>query len=101
MQGVTAITPGTAYGSLTNFLKITLKKFTKIYIVAIQFKIRGEFIELIKLLKVTGISESGAQAQALVEANEVNVNGQLETRKRAKIKSGDTVETSGETIIVE
>ena len=65
------------------------------------FKIRGEFIELIKLLKVTGVSESGAQAQALVEANEVKVNGEIETRKRAKIKPGDRVETEAGVIIVE
>jgi ribosome-associated protein len=64
------------------------------------FKIKGDFIELIKLLKVTGISESGAQAQALVEANEVKVNGAIETRKRAKIKPGDRIETAQETIVV-
>ncbi len=68
---------------------------------AIPFKIRGEFIELIKLLKVTGISESGAQAQALVEANKVKVNGEIETRKRAKIKPGDRIETADESIEVE
>jgi ribosome-associated protein len=64
------------------------------------FKIKGDFIELIKLLKVTGISESGAQAQALVEANEVKVNGAIETRKRAKIKPGDRIETAQEIIVV-
>jgi ribosome-associated protein len=65
------------------------------------FKIKGEFIELIKLLKVTGVSESGAQAQALVEANAVKVNGALETRKRAKIKPGDRIETAEGIILVE
>lgn len=64
------------------------------------FKIKGEFIELIKLLKVTGVSESGAQAQALVEANEVKVNGAIETRKRAKIKPGDRIETEQGIIVV-
>lgn len=65
------------------------------------FKIRGEFIELIKLLKVTGIAESGAKAQALVEENIVKVNGEIETRKRAKIKAGDRIQVGSEVIVAE
>ena len=65
------------------------------------FEIKGEYIELIKLLKATGISENGAQAQALVLENLVKVNGQTETRKRAKIKRGDRVETPNGNVVVE
>lgn len=57
------------------------------------FQIRGEYIELIKLLKATGHAENGAQAQAMVIANDVKLNGHTETRKRAKLKPGDKVET--------
>lgn len=65
------------------------------------FEIKGEYIELIKLLKATGISENGSQAQALVLENQVKVNGQTETRKRAKIKRGDRVETPYGNVVVE
>ena len=57
------------------------------------FKINGEYIELIKLLKATQMAESGAQAQMLVVDKQIKVNGQLEMRKRAKLKAGDKVET--------
>lgn len=57
------------------------------------FEITGEYIQLIQLLKAAGLVENGGEAQALVVDNKVKVNGQLETRKRAKIRPGDVVET--------
>lgn len=57
------------------------------------FKLNTEYIELIKLLKAVGIAENGGHAQALVEDNVVKVNGVVETRKRAKLRAGDKVET--------
>ena len=67
----------------------------------IKFKIETEYIELIKLIKVTRISESGAQAKIFVEDGIVFRNGKVETRKRAKIRSGDKIEIFDEVIIVE
>lgn len=66
----------------------------------IEFKITDEYIELIKLLKATQVAESGAMAKTLVENGEVLRNGEVETRKRAKILPGETIETLGETIKV-
>lgn len=57
------------------------------------FEITGEYIQLIQLLKAAGLVENGGEAQALVMDNKVKVNGQLETRKRAKLRPGDVVET--------
>ena len=54
-----------------------------------------EYIELIKLLKYTGICETGGRAKQMVEDEMVYVNGALETRKRKKVRSGDTVECAG------
>ncbi len=65
----------------------------------LEFELTEEYIELIKLLKVLQIAESGAMAKALVEAGEVRRNGEIETRKRAKIRRGETIEVLGETII--
>lgn len=67
----------------------------------IRFSIMGEYIELIKLLKVTGLSDTGGEAKAMVEGNRVTLNGQPESRKRAKIRKGDKVDTFSHTIIVE
>ena len=51
-----------------------------------------EYIELIKLLKIMRVSESGGQAQMMVDDGIVFLNGQQESRKRAKLRSGDFVE---------
>ncbi len=51
-----------------------------------------EFIPLIQLLKASGIAYSGSEAQQMVVDGEVRVNGEIELRKRAKIRSGFTVE---------
>lgn len=67
----------------------------------IKFKIETEYIELIKLLKVLRISESGAQAKIFVEDGIVKRNGEVEYRKRAKIRPGDKIEIFDEVIVVE
>lgn len=56
-----------------------------------EFKLTGEYIELIKLLKILRISESGGQAKLMVEDGLVRLNGEIEYRKRAKLRAGDTV----------
>lgn len=66
----------------------------------IEFKITDEYIELIKLLKATQVAENGAMAKTLVEDGKVLRNGEVETRKRAKILPGETIETLGEIIKV-
>jgi ribosome-associated protein len=58
-----------------------------------DFELReGEdFITLIQLLKAVGVSYNGAEAQRMVVEELVSLNGELETRKRAKIRRGDVV----------
>ncbi len=53
-----------------------------------EFIISSEYIELIKLLKATGLCGTGGQAKMLVEDQLVMVDGEIETRKRRKIKNG-------------
>ena len=57
-----------------------------------------EFIELIKLLKVLRLAESGGQAKGFVEDGLVKLNNQPEWRKRAKLRKGDMVEYDGNLI---
>ena len=59
-----------------------------------------EYIELIKLLKVTRVAESGGMAKQLVENREVTRDGTVEHRKRAKIRKGETISALGQTIKV-
>jgi len=67
----------------------------------IEFELEGhDYIELCDLLKVTGLCSSGGEAKALVADGEVRVDGAVETRKRCKIRSGQTVEFAGETLQV-
>jgi len=66
------------------------------------FNLNGaEFIELIKLLKLLHIAQSGGHAKIMVDEGEVKLNGEVEFRKRAKLRPGDIVETSGKKISVE
>ena len=67
-----------------------------------RYSLKGaEFIELIKLLKLLRIAESGGQAKMMVDEGEVKLNGQQESRKRAKLRVGDEVEIFGEKIVIE
>lgn len=69
----------------------------------IKFKLdpESEYIELIKLLKVTNICMSGGEAKQFVNDGIVKLNGQVESRKRAKIRVGDKVEVFDKIIQVE
>ncbi|WP_461790419.1 RNA-binding S4 domain-containing protein [Pedobacter sp.] len=66
----------------------------------IQFKLEGEFIPLIALLKATALVQSGGEAQSIVEEGLVKVNGVTEERKRLKVRVGDKVEFLSKTIEV-
>lgn len=65
---------------------------------AMQFAVRGEFIQLDQLLKATGLADSGGAAHAAVDAGQVKVDGKVETRKRAKLRPGQRVEFGGERV---
>lgn len=66
----------------------------------IPFALRGEFIELDKLLKATALASSGGEARHFISAGEVRVDGQVELRKTAKIRAGQVVEFNGQRIEV-
>ncbi len=57
-----------------------------------EFKLQGsEYIELKNLLKVSLLCDTGAEAKAVISEGLVTVDGQIETRKSCKIKSGQIV----------
>jgi ribosome-associated protein len=55
-------------------------------------EITKEPVELYKILKFEGIVANGGEAKSVIEEGQVKVNGEVETRKRRKIVSGDVVE---------
>ena len=65
-----------------------------------EVEISKEPIELFKLLKFEGMAESGGEAKTVIADGQVLVNGEVETRKRKQIVSGDIVEFRGEKIII-
>ena len=65
-----------------------------------EFQLNGEYIELIQLLKAAGFAESGAMAKIFVDEGAVVVNGNVEQRRRNKIRRGDVVEFEGNRVKV-
>lgn len=66
-----------------------------------KFDLDGhEFVELNNLLKLTGMCSSGGSAKMMIADGLVRVNGEVELRKRCKIRPGQTVEFEGQQIAV-
>jgi len=59
------------------------------------FKLEGEYIQMIQLLKVLNWVEHGAMAQMVVTEGDVKYNGTVDYRKRLKVRVGDIVEFDG------
>jgi ribosome-associated protein len=74
----------------------------KIYnIMMEEFRLEGhEFIELNHLLKITGLCSSGGMAKAVIAEGLVKVDGNVELRKRCKIRQGRIVEFEDHVIAV-
>lgn len=57
-------------------------------------------VELFKILKFEGMTNSGGEAKMLIADGQVKVNGVTETRKRKQIAVDDVIEFGGEQYIV-
>ncbi len=62
------------------------------------FTLKGEYIQLIQLLKVLNWVEHGGMAQAVVEDGLVLYNGAVDLRKRLKVKQGDVISYDGQEV---
>ena len=65
------------------------------------FKIDGEYIELLALLKALGIAQTGGHAKMIVDDEEVIRNGEIELRRRAKCVKGDIISVGENKIVLE
>jgi ribosome-associated protein len=64
----------------------------------IEYALSSEYIELIKLLKLLNLVESGANAKIAVEEGLVECNQEVEFRKRKKVRAADVVVFQNNTI---
>ena len=67
-----------------------------------KFDLEGhEYIELYKLLKATGQCDSGGSAKVRISEGLAEVDGQVELRKRCKIRAGQSVRYAGQLFDIE
>jgi ribosome-associated protein len=68
-----------------------------------SFKVKSPatHIDLCDLLKLTDLCDTGGEAKHVIAEGQVKVNGEVELRKRAKIKPPAKVEYKGQVIAVE
>ena len=75
-----------------------MQTLSQIAMQEIEFTLEKEFIELNKLLKILSLVESGGQANTIIADGYVLYNGEVDTRKRLKVRRGDQIEFA-ETLI--
>jgi len=68
----------------------------------LYFSLQGhEYIQLDNLLKITGISQSGGQARTLIASKQVKVDGEIELRKRRKLRINQHINVNDNNIIIQ
>jgi ribosome-associated protein len=60
--------------------------------------IKTEVVDLCDLLKFSGLTQSGGEAKFVIAEGRVLVNGEVETRKRKKLRAGDVVAYAGQSL---
>lgn len=66
-----------------------------------EFELNGtEFIELNKLLKLLRFVGSGGEANQWIDSGAVMVNNEVETRRRRKLRPGDSVLFQAHSVVV-
>jgi ribosome-associated protein len=57
-------------------------------------------MNLDQFLKWSGVTPTGGQAKLLIQAGQVRVNGEVESRRGRGLKPGDRIEVEGRTLVV-
>ena len=52
-------------------------------------------------LKLAGLVATGGAAKQRIQAGDVRVNGQVETRRKRRVRAGDVIEVDGEVFEIE
>lgn len=64
-------------------------------------KLREEFIKLGQALKAAGFVEDGVEAKLEIQAGNVLINGEVDTRRGRKLYDGDIVSFDGKEIKIQ
>jgi ribosome-associated protein len=59
------------------------------------FELATDYIALCDLLKYCAVTETGGEAKHFIAEGHVRVNGEVELRKRCKIRAGQVVSGQG------
>ena len=65
-----------------------------------DFALRTPYIDLLQLLKATGLCATGGEAKWAVDEGRITVNGAAESRRRRKLVVGDEVVMDGQYLVV-
>lgn len=65
-----------------------------------EVPIRDESIRLGQLLKLAGLVDDGGMARIVIAGGEVTVDGEVETRRGAQIRSGQVVRFADQAVRV-
>lgn len=63
-----------------------------------QIYLTTAFIELAQALKLANLVESGGHAKLVIQNGEVQLNGEVETRRGRKLQAGDRIHFNGQDI---
>lgn len=61
----------------------------------------SDTLDLQDFLKIAGLVDTGGEAKFRIQGGEVLLNGEVETRRRRKVRRGDTVTIYDETVTVD
>jgi ribosome-associated protein len=61
----------------------------------------SEYIQLDQFLKWKNVVASGGEAKQVIREGLVKVNGEVDTRRGRKLRTGDQVEVNGQKLAVE
>ncbi|GGQ95278.1 RNA-binding S4 domain-containing protein [Deinococcus ruber] len=62
---------------------------------------QNDVIDLQDYLKFAGLVGTGGEAKFLIQTGEVRLNGEVEIRRRKKIRRGDVIQLDGQEHVVE
>ena len=63
-----------------------------------EIQVRDEFIKLGQALKAADLVSSGVEAKIVVQDGQVEVNGEVDTRRGRKLVPGDVITFDGKSV---
>ena len=63
-----------------------------------EIKVRDEFIKLGQALKASNLVSSGVEAKLVIQDGQVEVNGEVDTRRGRKLVPGDMITFEGKSV---